>query len=140
MHEPSKINIKPTSEPTAPSSEPRLAPLVVGSAPSEELRAGPSAERKAGPVPSSIPAPAAPPMTNDQGPRTKEKAQQRRFDALPRSIRGEIEYMRSQLWLHNGRPHLSKESVNEFLAFIDKHLGEDSIGPESCARERRQEP
>ncbi len=91
-------------------------------------------------MPSSIPAPSAPRMTNDQGPMTKDETPQKRFDALPRSIQLEIEDIRRQLWHHNGRPHLSKEQVSEFVAFLDKHLGEDSVGPESCFASRRQNP
>jgi hypothetical protein len=77
---------------------------------------------------------------NDQGPMTKAEIQKKRFDALPYTIRNEIEDIRRQLWLHNGRPFLRKDQVNEFVAFIDKHLGEDSIGPESCVRDRRKKP
>ncbi len=153
--EPSKISNKPRSEPTAPLSEPPLAHVVTGTVPSAELIAGPvsssipahvvagtvpSAELIAGPVSSSTPTPAAPPRTKDQRPMTKEEMQQKRFDALPRRIRQEIEEIRTKLWHHNGHPHLRKEQVNEFLAFIDKHLGADSMGPESSLRPRRQNP
>ncbi len=78
-------------------------------------------------------------MTNDQRTMTNDETQQKRFDALPHRIQHEIIDIRRQLWHHNGRPHLSKEQVSEFVAFLDKHLGEDSVGPESCLRSRRQD-
>jgi hypothetical protein len=77
---------------------------------------------------------------NDKGPITKEEMQKKRFDALPYAIRNEIENIRRQLWIHNGRPYLRKDQISEFVAFIDKHLGEDSIGPESPLRASRQNP
>ncbi len=130
---------EPHAMPTLPASEPPRASVVAGTVP----------------VPSSYPAPSAPrgkkdqgPLTpascrtsprpgegtrdeptNDQGPTTKDETQQKRLDALPRSIQRDIEDIRRRLWHHNGRPHLSKQEVSEFVAFIDKHLGTDSIGP-----------
>jgi hypothetical protein len=80
------------------------------------------------------------PGASDQRPMTKEEIQKKRFDALPYTIKNEIEDMRRQLWHHNGRPYLRKDQVSEFVAFIDKHLGEDSVGPESCLRSKRQNP
>ena len=132
--EPPKKCIEPRPTPALPPSEPPQAPVVAGTVP----------------VPSSIPAPSAPRRTNDQGPLTedepttdqgpltKDETQRKRFDALPQRIQREIIDIRSRLWHHNGRPHLSKEQVSEFVAFLDKHLGKDSIGPESCLRERQQ--
>ncbi len=130
------------------------APPVGGTSACRSTAPVPYAELKAGPVSPSIPTPTAPamtsdkgrttndqgPMTGDQGPTTQEEMQQKRFDALPRRIQLEIEDIRQRLWHHNGRPHLRKEQVSELVAFIDKHLGEDSVGPESCLRPRRRDP
>jgi hypothetical protein len=80
------------------------------------------------------------PMTKDELERRAREAQQKWFDALPHGIQLEIQDIRRQLWLRNRRPYLNKEEVSQFVAFLDKHLGQDSVGPESSLRPRRQNP
>jgi hypothetical protein len=146
--EPPAKNNEPGPTPALAPAEPPPAPVAAGTVP----------------VPSSITAPSAPPRTEGQRPMTRDEptkdepatdqepmtkdelerrareAQQKWFDALPHGIQLEIQDIRRQLWLRNRRPYLNKEEVSQFVAFLDKHLGQDSVGPESSLRPRRQNP